>query len=74
MRVVPNKSPFFHIEGGFDRRAEGMYDLMGAIGAHEIVVESPDHRKHLEPCVESRVTYAVRRLWMISGDGGRFIR
>jgi UDPglucose--hexose-1-phosphate uridylyltransferase len=41
--VVPNKSPFFHIEGDFDRRAEGMYDLMGAIGAHEIVVESPDH-------------------------------
>jgi UDPglucose--hexose-1-phosphate uridylyltransferase len=43
VRVVPNKSPFFHIEGGFERRAEGMYDLMGAIGAHEIVVEAPDH-------------------------------
>jgi len=43
VRVVPNKSPFFHIEGDFDRRAEGMYDLMRAIGAHEIVVESPDH-------------------------------
>jgi UDPglucose--hexose-1-phosphate uridylyltransferase len=43
VRVVPNKSPFFHIEGDFDRRAEGMYDLMGAIGAHEIVVEAPDH-------------------------------
>ena len=43
VRVVPNKSPFFHIEGSFDRRAEGMYDLMGAIGAHEIVVEAPDH-------------------------------
>jgi UDPglucose--hexose-1-phosphate uridylyltransferase len=43
VRVVPSKSPFFHIEGDFDRRAEGMYDLMGAIGAHEIVVEAPDH-------------------------------
>jgi UDPglucose--hexose-1-phosphate uridylyltransferase len=43
VRVVPNKSPFFHIEGDFDRRAEGMYDLMGSIGAHEIVVEAPDH-------------------------------
>lgn len=43
VRVVPNKFPFFHIEGDFDRRAEGMYDLMEAIGAHEIVVEAPAH-------------------------------
>jgi UDPglucose--hexose-1-phosphate uridylyltransferase len=45
VRVVPNKFPFFRIEGDFDRRAEGMYDLMEAIGAHEIVVESPDHHQ-----------------------------
>jgi len=44
VRVIPNKFPFFHIEGGFDRRAEGMYDVMEAIGAHEIVVEAPDHK------------------------------
>ena len=44
VRVIPNKFPFFHIEGGFDRRGEGMYDVMEAIGAHEIVVEAPDHK------------------------------
>ncbi len=47
VRVVPNTSPFFHIEGDFDRRAEGMYDLMEPIGAHEIVIETPEHHQNL---------------------------
>ncbi|OGP91207.1 MAG: galactose-1-phosphate uridylyltransferase [Deltaproteobacteria bacterium RBG_16_48_10] len=47
VRVVPNKFPFFRIEGNFDRRPEGMYDLMEAIGAHEIVIESPEHHENL---------------------------
>jgi UDPglucose--hexose-1-phosphate uridylyltransferase len=46
VRVIPNKFPFFHIEGEFDRRPEGMYDVMGAIGAHEIVVETPGHQQN----------------------------
>ncbi len=47
VRVIPNKFPFFHIEGTFDRRPEGMYDVMEAIGAHEIVVEAPEHDQNL---------------------------
>lgn len=47
VRVIPNKFPFFHIEGDFDRRPEGMYDLMEAIGAHEIVIEAPGHSQSL---------------------------
>ena len=47
VRVVPNKFPFFRIEGEFDRRAEGLYDIMEAIGAHEIVVEAPEHDRSL---------------------------
>ena len=47
VRVIPNKFPFFRIEGNFDRRPEGMYDLMEAIGAHEIVVETPEHHQNL---------------------------
>jgi len=47
VRVVPNKSPFFHVEGDFDRRPEGMYDLMEAIGAHEIVIEAQEHDRNL---------------------------
>ena len=55
VRVVPNKFPFFHIEGEFDRRPEGMYDVMQALGAHEIVVESPDHREHLATLEPSQI-------------------
>ena len=47
VRVIPNKFPFFHVEGEFDRRPEGMYDVMEAIGAHEIVVEGSEHKQNL---------------------------
>jgi UDPglucose--hexose-1-phosphate uridylyltransferase len=63
IRVIPNKFPFFHVEGEFDRRPEGMYDVMEAIGAHEIVVEAPEHRQHLatmEPPQIERVLFAYR--------------
>ena len=43
VRVIPYKFPLLHIEGDLNRRGHGMYDLMDAIGAHEIVVETPDH-------------------------------
>ena len=46
-RVVPNKFPALQIEGGLDRRGEGMYDRMNGIGAHEVVIESPDHSAEL---------------------------
>ncbi|OGP66346.1 MAG: galactose-1-phosphate uridylyltransferase [Deltaproteobacteria bacterium RBG_13_53_10] len=63
VRVIPNKFPFFHIEGGFDRRPEGMYDVMEAIGAHEIAVETPDHDRGfatMEPSQIERVIFAYR--------------
>lgn len=63
VRVIPNKYPFFRIEGEFDRRPEGMYDMMGAIGAHEIVVEAPEHQQSLaamEPRQIERILLAFR--------------
>ena len=43
IRVVSNKFPALQIEGLLDRRGEGIYDLMNGIGAHEVIIESPDH-------------------------------
>ncbi len=63
VRVIPNKFPFFHIEGEFDRRPEGMYDVMEAIGAHEIVVEAPEHHQNLatlEPSHIEKILVAYR--------------
>ena len=42
VRVVPNKFPALEIEGSLDRRGEGVYDKMNGVGAHEVVIESPD--------------------------------
>jgi UDPglucose--hexose-1-phosphate uridylyltransferase len=43
VRVVPNKFPALGIEGELNRQGEGMYDKMNGIGAHEVIIESPDH-------------------------------
>lgn len=45
VRVVPSISPIFGIEGGLGKRGEGIYDLMRGIGAHEIIIETPQHLK-----------------------------
>src|SRR5438874_5013901 len=43
VRVTPDKRPLLRIEGAPERRAAGMFDVMNAIGAHELVVETPEH-------------------------------
>jgi len=44
-RVVPNKFPALKIEGNLDKRGLGIYDMSNGIGAHEVVIEGPDHNK-----------------------------
>lgn len=55
LRVVPNKFPALRVEGDLDRQAEGLYDRMNGIGAHEVVVESPDHMATLGTMGEAQV-------------------
>src|SRR6266404_4367283 len=38
VRVVPNKFPALGIEGNLDRQAEGMFDKMNGVGAHEVII------------------------------------
>jgi UDPglucose--hexose-1-phosphate uridylyltransferase len=47
VRVVPNKFPALKIEGDLGRRGVGLYDMMNAVGAHEVVIETPDHARTL---------------------------
>ncbi len=47
LRVVPNIEPHLRIEAPLQRRADGMYDTASGTGAHEIVIETPDHRASL---------------------------
>jgi len=47
VRVVPNKFPALQIEGDLDKRGDGIYDMMRGVGAHEVLIESPDHERNL---------------------------
>ena len=42
-RVVPNKFPALRIEGDLDPTGEGPFDRMTGVGAHEVVIETPEH-------------------------------
>ena len=48
VRVVPNKFPALRIEGGLDRKGVGAYDMMNGVGAHEVIIETPEHSLELE--------------------------
>jgi UDPglucose--hexose-1-phosphate uridylyltransferase len=43
LRVVPNKFPVLGIEGELNREGEGLFDKMQGIGAHEVIIEAPEH-------------------------------
>lgn len=43
LRVIPNKFPALGIGGELRKRGEGIYDMMNGVGAHEVIVETPDH-------------------------------
>ena len=60
VRVVPNKFPALRIEGDFERHGEGIYDVMNGVGAHELLVESPDHDGNLASLPASGVEDVVR--------------
>lgn len=72
VRVVPNKYPALRIEGELDKRPEGIFDHMNGIGAHEVIVESPEHDYTLQGLphdhlVDVLVTYQ-KRMVDLAGD------
>jgi UDPglucose--hexose-1-phosphate uridylyltransferase len=60
VRVVPSINPVLRIEGGLNRRAQGMYDLMDGIGAHEVIIESPRHVANAASLPVEQLHAAVR--------------
>jgi UDPglucose--hexose-1-phosphate uridylyltransferase len=60
LRVTPHPRPLYRIEGEAQRRAEGIYDTMRNLGAHEIVVENPDHNLQLSRQGDEDVAQVLR--------------
>ncbi|MEW5925636.1 MAG: galactose-1-phosphate uridylyltransferase [Candidatus Zixiibacteriota bacterium] len=61
LRVISNKYPALRIEGNLDREPKGIYDKMNGIGAHEVIIEYPDHAKDL---ADLSVKEIKNVLWM----------
>ena len=55
VRVIPNRFPALEIEGDLNRTGDGMYDRMNALGAHEVIVESPNHEQAFHQLEQSKL-------------------
>jgi len=62
LRVVPNRYPALRTEIQMIREGLGMFDSMAGVGAHEVVIETRDHRSTLadEPVEQIE---SVLRAW-----------
>ncbi len=47
LRVVPNKFPALQVQGDLNKKGEGVFDKMNGIGAHEVIIETPEHQVSL---------------------------
>ncbi len=60
LRVVPSIAPFLKVEGDLDRRGNGIYDVMNGVGAHEIIIETPNHDLPLADLPYEHFTQVLR--------------
>jgi len=59
VRVVPSITPLLSSKKTLGRRGKGMYDLMNAIGAHEIVIETPEHIANIADLEEDQIVKVI---------------
>jgi UDPglucose--hexose-1-phosphate uridylyltransferase len=71
-RAVVHPTPLYRIEGEPGRRGDGLYDRMHSVGAHEVVVENPQHDRHLwnasDGEIEQFLRLAAERIFDLKRD------
>ncbi len=60
VRVVSNKYPALRIEGDTERSPVGIFTRMDGVGAHEVIVETPQHDTHLALLPEEQISDVIR--------------
>lgn len=60
VRVVPNKFPALRIEEPTEKSGSGLYEKVGGFGAHEVIIENPDHDKQLSGLPLDQVELVLR--------------
>ena len=59
-RSVVHPHALYHVEGEPARRGEGLYDRMGSVGAHEVLIENPRHDGHLWNAGDAEIEQFLR--------------
>jgi UDPglucose--hexose-1-phosphate uridylyltransferase len=60
VRVIPHFHPLYGIEGDAGRTADGIYDRMRPLGAHEIIIESQDHNQKLACMSDEQIEHVLQ--------------
>ena len=65
VRVVKSGTPFFSLDEGFAPRTHGLYEVCHSHGAHEVVIETPEHTANMADLSLEQIkyvfsTYALR--------------
>lgn len=72
IRVFPSKEKVLEIEKELERRGAGIYDAMNNVGAHELIIESPEHIKNLSDLPNEQIKNALivyqKRIIDLKGD------
>jgi UDPglucose--hexose-1-phosphate uridylyltransferase len=68
LRVMPNKFPALQIYGELSKTGEGMFDKINGVGAHEVIVETPDHLQSLATIPLKSVEDAIWAYYMRLND------
>jgi UDPglucose--hexose-1-phosphate uridylyltransferase len=71
-RSVVHPHALYHIEGEPGRRGDGLYDRMGSVGAHEVLLENPRHEGQLwnasDAEIEQFLKLAAQRIQDLKRD------
>jgi UDPglucose--hexose-1-phosphate uridylyltransferase len=60
VRVVPNKFPALRIEESTEKLGIGVYDKVGGFGAHEVIIDTPDHDREMADLPVEHVEWILR--------------
>ena len=74
LRVVPNRYPALRVETRMERRGRGLLDEMAGVGAHEVIIESNEHRATLAKMTPDHVELVLRAWQERMADLARDLR
>lgn len=60
VRVVPNKFPVLRIEGDLREHKEGLMQSLPGVGAHEVIIETPNHQHSLAQLDVAEITGVLK--------------